>query len=133
MLKRASDWTYMRSHACLRSLAHIYVQHTRLSALLFPSEKFRHKSPLFPEKCIKTAFFPCARLDLCERQAQMFHNMPWSNATMIRAPPLRRNRACSHASQTPFGHSVREFSPIWGSFAQEHKVKCAQIRAILWA
>jgi hypothetical protein len=52
--------------------------------------------------------------------------MSWSNATILSAPPLRRNRACSHASQTykpPFGKnlsdSVREFSVKIGTFPRK--------------
>ena len=61
----------------------------KLSDIL--SESFPPKEALFPEKCIKIALFPCARLDLCRagRGQHRCTYMPWSNATIFTAGNLR--------------------------------------------
>jgi hypothetical protein len=73
------------------------------------------------------------------RQAQMLHTCPGACDSPLRdSPPAPQEQSFAltrrrHSKRSPFGHSVREFSPIWGSFAQDSHVKCAEIRALLWA
>ena len=72
----------------------------------------------------------------------MLTYMSWSNATILYSPPLRRNRACSHASQTqlrpsPDRQESSRFCPrVFGPnrhFPQESALYGPQIRALLWA
>ena len=71
----------------------------------------------------------------------MLTYMSWSNATILYSPPLRRNRACSHASQTqlrpsPDRQESSRFCPrVFGPnrhFPQESALYGPQIRAPDW-
>ena len=75
----------------------------------------------------------CKHIHDCLRKLTCKHILPWSNATMIRAPPLRRNRASLSPAPLP---PLRTFCPrVFGinrHFSQESALQRAQIRAPDW-
>ena len=59
--------------------------------------------------------------------------MPWSKATIIRFPPLRRNRACSPPRRKESFRFCPRVLANFRHFSQKSALKRAQIRAVDWA